>query len=74
MNHRLPTGEEGDEVFYVTVQEYFSSLPMTMLTLVQFVSVDNVVLIYKPLVERDPRLAIYFMGLVAVVRGGGDIR
>jgi len=49
------------------VQTHFRSLPTAMLTLVQFISFDNIVYIYKPMIEADPKLAIFFILAILVV-------
>merc|ERR1719282_406265 len=38
-----------------------------MLTLLQFVCLDNLNEIYRPLIEKDPLLALYFVGIILVV-------
>lgn len=50
-----------DEDFTAAVDEFFPSLPATMLTLVQFIFMDGVSDVYLPLVYSDPRLLLYFM-------------
>lgn len=49
------------------VDTQFSSLGASMMTLVQFLCLDSIASIYKPLSEYDWVLAIYFMMLVMVV-------
>jgi len=49
------------------IREYFSSLPKAMLTLVQFVCMDSVSSIYRPLILQEPFLAIYFVAVILVV-------
>lgn len=58
---------EQDEVFAETVNENFSDLSTTMVTLLQFVSFDNIVHVYKPLGDRDPLLLAYFVIVMLVV-------
>merc|ERR1719329_6166 len=65
--HPLAEGPNVDAVFEDVVRNYFSSVPMTMLTLMQFVTMDALCDIYRPLIERDHWLAMYFVGLVLVV-------
>eukprot|EP00929_Paragymnodinium_shiwhaense_P089372 TRINITY_DN49517_c0_g1_i1.p1 TRINITY_DN49517_c0_g1~~TRINITY_DN49517_c0_g1_i1.p1 ORF type:complete len:708 (+),score=80.19 TRINITY_DN49517_c0_g1_i1:90-2213(+) len=57
----------GDPEFEAIVDQYFSTLPMTMLTLLQFVCLDSVGTIYKPLVEHQPGLIVYFAAFILVV-------
>eukprot|EP00931_Biecheleriopsis_adriatica_P019375 TRINITY_DN13216_c0_g1_i2.p1 TRINITY_DN13216_c0_g1~~TRINITY_DN13216_c0_g1_i2.p1 ORF type:complete len:569 (-),score=77.44 TRINITY_DN13216_c0_g1_i2:13-1674(-) len=50
------------------VSNSFSSLPLTMLTLVQFVTLDSVASIYVPLIKEQPlQLGIYFTLVLFVV-------
>lgn len=49
------------------VANYFPSLPMTMLTLVQFVCMDSIGDIYRPLIKHDWVLAVYFMAVILAV-------
>ncbi|CAJ1390045.1 unnamed protein product [Effrenium voratum] len=58
---------EQDEAFATTVRENFSDLQTAMVTLLQFVSFDNIVLVYKPLADRDPVLLVYFILVILVV-------
>jgi len=62
-NERLKTDEKANKV----VEEYFSSLGMTMITLTQFISMDGIASIYNPLIRANGVLGFYFLGLVAVV-------
>lgn len=65
--HSLASGPEPDPVFKAIVDDYFSSVQVTMLTLVQFVCLDGVSGIYKPLIERDMFLAPYLLGCILVI-------
>ncbi|CAK0851003.1 unnamed protein product, partial [Prorocentrum cordatum] len=58
-NDRLMDNAETAEI----VRERFSSLPMSMLTLLQFSDADSIGEIYGPLIRTDARLLVYF-GLV----------
>jgi len=49
------------------VNTYFSSLPTTILFLVQFVTMDSIAAVYMPLVKAKPLLALYFAALLLVV-------
>jgi len=52
-----PAATEGpdlDEEFQSVALEYFGTLSMSMMTLVQFVSFDSIASIYTPLIVRDP--------------------
>eukprot|EP00929_Paragymnodinium_shiwhaense_P059674 TRINITY_DN29874_c0_g1_i1.p1 TRINITY_DN29874_c0_g1~~TRINITY_DN29874_c0_g1_i1.p1 ORF type:complete len:827 (-),score=127.28 TRINITY_DN29874_c0_g1_i1:227-2707(-) len=63
MNAARETNKEFDKV----VSMYFSSLPQTMLTLMQFVCLDSIGQIYKPLIEGDYVLAIFFIGVLLIL-------
>lgn len=65
--HELATGPNSDAEFAETVEKYFKSLPETMLTLVQFAVLDEIGSIYRPLINKDGWLALYFMSLILVV-------
>eukprot|EP00927_Polykrikos_kofoidii_P039241 TRINITY_DN3366_c0_g2_i1.p1 TRINITY_DN3366_c0_g2~~TRINITY_DN3366_c0_g2_i1.p1 ORF type:complete len:598 (+),score=110.38 TRINITY_DN3366_c0_g2_i1:111-1904(+) len=65
--HRLNIGPDPDEEFQDHVNTYFSSLPNTMFTLVQFASLDGSSGVYRLFVEKDPRLAFYFLTVVFLV-------
>jgi len=66
-NHRYARGPEAREAFSEHVEAHFSSIGVTMLTLMQFVTLDNIVLVYKPLIDEDMTLAVYFFGLILIV-------
>eukprot|EP00927_Polykrikos_kofoidii_P039240 TRINITY_DN3366_c0_g1_i5.p1 TRINITY_DN3366_c0_g1~~TRINITY_DN3366_c0_g1_i5.p1 ORF type:complete len:633 (+),score=110.63 TRINITY_DN3366_c0_g1_i5:236-1900(+) len=65
--HKLNMGPDPDEAFQDHVDKYFSSLPSTMFTLVQFASLDGTHDVSRLLVEKDPRLAVYFLTVVLLV-------
>lgn len=65
--HRFASGADENEVFAGIVTTHFSSLPVTMLTLLQFATLDSVGAIYKPLIELDWFLATYFICVILVV-------
>jgi hypothetical protein len=58
---------DADEEFIQIAARYFSSLPQTMLTLLQFVCLDSIAQIYKPLIEKEYLLTLYFIGLIPLV-------
>lgn len=66
-NHNLARGTEADPRFQAHVEEYFADLPLTMLTLLQFVCMDGAALIYKPLIKLDWKLAIYFISIILII-------
>ncbi|CAK0802267.1 unnamed protein product [Prorocentrum cordatum] len=49
------------------VNDYWSTLPKVMLTLVQFVTLDSIGQIYKPLIEEDWMLVLFFIPFILVV-------
>jgi len=66
-NHNRAKGEDADPLFQQKVHEYFRNLPLTMLTLVQFVTLDNLAIIYYDLVVQDYFLGFYFLALILTV-------
>merc|ERR1719469_1764533 len=57
-----------DEEYQQIVHTFFRSIPISMLTLVQFVCVDSIGNIYKPLIEKNPLLMTpYFVVLILVI-------
>ena len=46
---------------------YWSSLPIIMLTLVQFVNLDSIAAIYTPCIRANPWLALYFLAFILIV-------
>lgn len=65
--HPLAVGPDRDEEFAWNVQEYFSSLPIAMLSLLQFVCWDNPVLIYRPLAMGGVLLTVYFISIILII-------
>jgi voltage-gated sodium channel len=49
------------------VLERFSTLPLIMLTLVQFITLDSISGFYFPMILEKPALSIYFLALVVFV-------
>lgn len=49
------------------VNEFFGDRGKTMLTLLQFVCMDSVGSVYRPLISHDWILSFYFVGVIAVV-------
>jgi len=58
--------EVSDQVTDI-INTNFSSLPMAMLTLVQFITFDNVVYIYQPLIEADFLLLFFFIPVMTII-------
>eukprot|EP00929_Paragymnodinium_shiwhaense_P081653 TRINITY_DN4278_c0_g1_i2.p1 TRINITY_DN4278_c0_g1~~TRINITY_DN4278_c0_g1_i2.p1 ORF type:complete len:712 (-),score=116.94 TRINITY_DN4278_c0_g1_i2:149-2284(-) len=63
----LAVGESADPIFQSIVEQHFRSIPITMLTLIQFLTMDSIAAIYKPLTERQPWLILYFAGVILIV-------
>lgn len=63
-NHSLA---QVDGPFKDCVDTYFRTLGLTLLTLVQFVTDDNLVYVYRPLILADWTLLFYFMPLMMIV-------
>jgi voltage-gated sodium channel len=59
--------KEDDEVWAELVELHFSSLWLSMLTLVQFVTLDSVGAIYAPMIQRSYGLAVYFLLFILFV-------
>eukprot|EP00930_Biecheleria_cincta_P045090 TRINITY_DN31078_c0_g1_i1.p1 TRINITY_DN31078_c0_g1~~TRINITY_DN31078_c0_g1_i1.p1 ORF type:complete len:616 (-),score=106.99 TRINITY_DN31078_c0_g1_i1:3-1850(-) len=51
----------------LVVEQHFSSLPATLLTFLQFISLDSCAAIYSPLIKRNPALILYFLAVMFVV-------
>ena len=49
------------------VESHFRSLPVTMLTLAQFVTLDSIAAVYAPLVMSRPWLVMYFGAIVLIL-------
>eukprot|EP00930_Biecheleria_cincta_P102320 TRINITY_DN94015_c0_g1_i1.p1 TRINITY_DN94015_c0_g1~~TRINITY_DN94015_c0_g1_i1.p1 ORF type:complete len:606 (+),score=104.07 TRINITY_DN94015_c0_g1_i1:154-1971(+) len=49
------------------IADHFATLPLTLLTFMQFVSVDSCAAIYAPLIKRKPALMLFFLVLMLVV-------
>eukprot|EP00927_Polykrikos_kofoidii_P021883 TRINITY_DN20591_c0_g1_i1.p1 TRINITY_DN20591_c0_g1~~TRINITY_DN20591_c0_g1_i1.p1 ORF type:complete len:541 (-),score=89.47 TRINITY_DN20591_c0_g1_i1:41-1663(-) len=62
--HSMNIGDSPDVEFQRHVDEYFSSLPRTMLTLVRYVCMDDLAESYSVLVKKDAALSIYFVAII----------
>lgn len=62
-------GSDGDEpAEYIDIaSKHFGSIPVALLTLMQFTCRDNMAGVYWPLIDHKPWLAIYFVCLVFAV-------
>jgi len=63
----LNTARQSNSAFNAVVNQYFNSVETTMLTLLQFVCMDSIGAIYKPLIEVEPFLALYFVLIIVVI-------
>lgn len=56
-----------DEIFAEFTEDNFRNIWVSMITLVQFVTLDSIASIYRPMIERQPFLALYFMVTIIVI-------
>jgi len=63
----IAKGDWSTEEVRDLVRTRFSSLPLTMLSLVQFVTGDSISGLYYPLIVQKPWLCVYFVGLLMAV-------
>lgn len=56
-----------DVLTFMIIEENFSTIPTTMLTLVQFITFDDIGSIYFPFIKREPVFAVFFLGLIMIV-------
>lgn len=49
------------------VTEHFATVTLSMLTLIQFVSMDDLAAVYKPIIMDRPWLSIYFLSAILVI-------
>jgi len=49
------------ESYRMNVRDYFPSLSLTMLTLLQFVCMDSIGAIYRPMIIARPEMSVYFV-------------
>ena len=56
-----------DEVVRSVIEDYFSTLPLLMLTLTQFVTLDSVAGIYGRLVKDQWYPVFYFLAILIVI-------
>eukprot|EP00927_Polykrikos_kofoidii_P066156 TRINITY_DN61803_c0_g1_i1.p1 TRINITY_DN61803_c0_g1~~TRINITY_DN61803_c0_g1_i1.p1 ORF type:complete len:761 (-),score=125.87 TRINITY_DN61803_c0_g1_i1:205-2388(-) len=66
-NSRMSRMEPEYVEFQEVVSTHFADLPQTLLTLTQFITLDSLGEIYRPLVKADWKLSIFFMALILVV-------
>lgn len=59
--------QETNPEFHNIADEYFRNLPVSMLTLMQFICWDNMSGIWRPLIDCEPLLALYFVPLIFIV-------
>lgn len=60
---------DADPAYNEIVEMHFADIPTTMLTLVQFVTLDSVGAIYKPMIERGKNwfIIVYFVTFILMV-------
>ena len=61
---------KNDPVTGPIVEVYFASLPTSILTLVQFVTLDSIAAVYFPLMQVKPTLVFFFLPIGLVVSIG----
>merc|ERR1712241_810068 len=59
--------DSDDEIIQALVTDSFPNIPIAMLTLLQFVSMDSIASIYHPLIIKDPVLLVFFLPFILVV-------
>jgi len=57
----------GNQVVSDIVENHFPNLPVTMLSLMQFVTIDSISGIYFPLVKEEPTLIFLFLPAIFVI-------
>mmetsp|Transcript_111490 Transcript_111490/g.270873 ORF Transcript_111490/g.270873 Transcript_111490/m.270873 type:complete len:704 (-) Transcript_111490:241-2352(-) len=66
-NNSHARGPDVDLEFEAIVDEHFPNLGMTMLTMLQFVTMDSISAVYAPLVRKDWTLVFYFLAAILTV-------
>jgi voltage-gated sodium channel len=56
-----------DRVFDSYVERYWTDLPVSMLTLIQFVNLDGIGAIYTPMVRSEPWAGLFFVSFMLIV-------
>merc|ERR1719247_1223877 len=56
-----------DPVFDAYIQQYWADLPISMLTLIQFVNLDGIGAIYTPMVRSEPTTGLFFISFMLIV-------
>jgi voltage-gated sodium channel len=56
-----------DPTFDLYVERYWADLPVSMLTLIQFVNLDGIGAIYTPMVLSEPTTGIFFISFMLIV-------
>ena len=58
---------QSDPAANAVIRENFSSLGMSMITLTQFITMDNISAIYLPMVKLEPAIFVFFAVLILIV-------
>lgn len=58
---------QSDPAANAVIRENFSSLGMSMVTLTQFITMDNISAIYLPMVKLEPAIFFFFAVLILIV-------
>merc|ERR1719247_1760858 len=65
--HPLAVGPDADLEFQKFVHSNFGNLPLTMISLMSFATLDNISLLYMPLVKKSWWLAFFFIIIILVI-------
>jgi len=67
-NHEMARpGPSYDPEFAEFVTENFGTLPVTMMSLIQFATMDNMNLLYMPLIKKSWWLGCFFISIILVI-------
>lgn len=58
---------QADEETRLITRKHFGSIPATLMTLTQFVTMDSIAAIYTPIITAAPGLAVYFLSALVVI-------
>merc|ERR1719325_419178 len=64
---KMRTGSPAPPELQLLVEERFPNMWVTMLTLMQFVSMGSISSIYFPLITHEPMLIVFFLPFILVV-------
>jgi len=68
LDHNYIDGSDTlSEDYRKQVANFFPDVPFTMVTLLQFVCMDSIGAIYRPMIIQYPGLALYFVSIIMIV-------